>query len=240
MELKNTGSMTDPELTNSENMRDQEKEYYLDPMEDFFLLALRLEKLTCPNCDYVAHLATYYSTVVSTTFILEWFKMRFNHKGSFCKPNLVSLDKFWQENVIGFIEYKLKCQLMFDHSPFCFIDKKHLVNADYVPKKLQCCPLSGQMDFIAVSGDFRETYNLIACISGNPHKERPLVYMIGKESGTAAAFISFCEMMVVSGWLHHDEIIVMDNAAIHTCGESVELESCFGKWSWVVNCYTFW
>jgi hypothetical protein len=39
--------------------------------------------------------------------------------------------------MIQFIEYKLKCQLMFDHSAcFCFIDKKHLVNSNLVPKKL--------------------------------------------------------------------------------------------------------
>ncbi len=33
MELENTGSLTDPGLTNSQNMRDREKEYYLDPTE---------------------------------------------------------------------------------------------------------------------------------------------------------------------------------------------------------------
>jgi hypothetical protein len=71
MELENTGSLIDPELTNSEKMRDQEKEYYLDPTEELFLLALCLEKPACPNCEYVAHLATYYGTVVSTTFISE-------------------------------------------------------------------------------------------------------------------------------------------------------------------------
>jgi hypothetical protein len=69
-----------------------------------------------------------------------------------------------------------------------------------------------------VSGDFRETYNLIACINGNPLKAKPVVYTIGKENGTAAVFDSFCQMMVVSGWLRQDEIIVMDNAAIHTGG----------------------
>jgi hypothetical protein len=200
----------------------------LDPTEELFLLALRSEKPARPNREYVAHLvATYYGTLVSTTFIFEWFKTRFNHKGSFCKPNLVPLDKFWQENVIRFIEYKLKCQLMFDHSHFCFIDKKHLVDSNSVPKKLRCCPLSGRMDFIAVSGNFRETYNLTACISGNPLKERPLVYTAGKENGTAMAFVSFCEMMVLSGWLHHDKIVVLDNAAIYTGGDSKDLERLF-------------
>jgi hypothetical protein len=81
------------------------------------------------------------------------------------------------------------------------------------------------MDYIAVSGDFRETYNLIASISGNPLKTKPLVYTIGKENRTVAAFVPFCQMMalVVSGWLRHDEFIVMDNAAIHTGGDSEEL-----------------
>jgi transposase len=225
--------LTDPELTNSEKTRKREKEYYLEPTEELFSLAHRSEKPARPNREYVAHLATYYGTVVSTSFISEWFKTRFNHKGSFRKPNLVPLDKFRQENVIRFIEYKLKCQLIYDHSRFCFVKEKHLVNSDSVPKKLRCCPLSGRMDFIAVSGDFREAYNLIACISGNPLKQRPLVYTIGKENGTAAAFVSFCQMMVVSGWLCHDEILVMDNAAIHTGGDCEDLERFF--WDTVLD-----
>jgi transposase len=61
-------------------------------------------------------------------------------------------------------------------------------------------------------------------------KVKPVVYTIGKDNGTAAAFVSFCQMMVVSRWLRHDdEIIVMDNAATHTGGESEELERFFGE-----------
>jgi transposase len=233
MELENTGSLCDQEHTNSQKTRDREKNYYLERTEELFLLALRAEKPARPNRDYIANLATYSGTVVSSTFISEWFRTRFDYKGSFRKPNLVPLDKFRRENVIRFVEYKLKCQLLFDHSMFCFIDEKHLVNSESVPKKLRSCPISGRMDYIAVSGDFRETYNLIACISGNPLKTMPLVYTIGKENGTAAAFVSFCHMMVVSGWLRHDEFIVMDNAAIHTGGDSEELERFF--WETIIE-----
>jgi hypothetical protein len=197
------------------------------------LLALRAEKPARPNREYIANLATYYGTIVSSTFISEWFRTRFDVKGSFRKPNIVPLDKFRAENVIRFIEYKLKCQLLFDHSRFCFIDEKHLVNSDTVPKKLRCCPISGRMDFIAVSGDFRETYNLIACISANPLKDKPVVYTVGKQNGTATAFFSFCELMVATGWLRHDEIIVMDNAAIHTGGAAADLERFL--WETVVD-----
>jgi hypothetical protein len=123
--------------------------------------------------------------------------------------------------VIRFVEYKLKCQLLFDHSKFCFIREKHLVKSDSVPKKLRGCPISGRIDSIPVRGDFCEMYNIL--------KEKPAVYTIGKENGTATAFASFCQMMVVSGWLRHDDVIVMDNAAIHTGGESADLEQFFWK-----------
>jgi hypothetical protein len=233
IELTNTGSLTDPEATNSENRRQKEKKYYLDPTEELFLLALRSESPGRPNHDYVTQLALYYGTSVSTSFISLWFKTRFDHKGSFRKPNLVPLDKFRQENVIRYVEYKLKCALLTDKSRFCFIDEKHLVNSDTVPKKLRRCPVSGRMDFIAVSGDFRHTYNMIACISSNPTKLTHTVYTIGEYNGTAAAFVSFCENMVQTRWLLHDEVLVLDNAGIHTGRESADLEEFF--WETIID-----
>jgi hypothetical protein len=175
-ELKNTGSLTDPEATNSEKRRETEKHYHLDPTEKLFLLALRAEKPGRLNHDYCTQLALYYGTSVLLSFISIWFKMRFDYKGSFRKPNLVPPDKFRQENVIRFVEYKLKHALLTDKSRFCFIGKKHLVNSDTVPNKLRCCPISGRIDFIMVSSDFRDTYNMIACISSNPEAHSHCLY----------------------------------------------------------------
>jgi hypothetical protein len=94
IELTNTGSLTDPEVANSERVREKEKLLYLDPAEELFLLALRAKKPARPASDYVGQLYTFYGTLVSTSFILEWFKRRFHFNGSFRKPNLVPLDKF--------------------------------------------------------------------------------------------------------------------------------------------------
>jgi hypothetical protein len=49
IELENTGSLTDPEATNSEKRREKEKECYLDPTEELFLLALRSESTGRPK-----------------------------------------------------------------------------------------------------------------------------------------------------------------------------------------------
>jgi hypothetical protein len=43
---------------------------------------------------------------------------------------------------------------------------------------------------------------------------------IGKENGTAAPFMSFCSLMVNTGWLVHDKILIMDmtsrnNSKVH-------------------------
>jgi hypothetical protein len=228
IELTNTGSLTDPEVTNSDRIRDREKIFYLDPEEELFLLALRAEKPARPNTDYVAQLYTWYGTLVSTSFISLWFKTRLPFAGSFRKPNLVPLDKFRQENVIRYIDYKLKCRLLWDHTKFNFLDEKHLVNSDTEKSKQRRCPLTGRNDFISVSGDFRKAYNMIACISANPLKQQPAVYSIGEENGTAAAFMSFCNLMVESGWLLHNEILVLDNAAVHTGREARDLE----EWFW--------
>jgi hypothetical protein len=93
-ELTNTGSLSDPEVTNCDRIREKEKVLYLDPAEELFLLALHAEKPARANTDYVAQLYTFYGTMVLVSFVSLWFNTRFDHKGSFRKPNLVPLDKF--------------------------------------------------------------------------------------------------------------------------------------------------
>jgi hypothetical protein len=61
-------------------------------------------------------------------------------------------------------------------------------------KAMMLSSLWTDSDFI-----FRETYNLITCINGNPSKERYLVYTIGKHNGTVAWHSSRSEwIMAVS------------------------------------------
>ena len=185
-------------------------------MEELFLLALRAEKPARSNREYIVHLYTYYVTVVSSTFITEWFKTRFDHKGSFRKPNIVPLDKFRAENVIRFIEYKLKCQLLFDHSRFCFIDEKHLVNSDSVPKKTT---LLSNLE-----------KNGLHC-----SKQRFPRYVQSHGLHQWKSFegeVCSCAYNGQRKWHScclYDEIIVMDNAAIHTGGASAHLERFLGE-----------
>jgi hypothetical protein len=106
-----------------------------------------------------------------------------------------------------------------------FLDEKHIVNKDAIPAKGRADPLTGYVDFIPVTGDFREAYNIFAVISGDPLKPRPIQYRISKENGSAATYLMFIKALIVMCYFKHEEILVMDNARIHTGGEASCIET---------------
>jgi transposase len=120
-----------------------------------------------------------------------------------------------------------------DYSPWNFLDEKHAVNKDTLPNRVRVCPLTGRVPAIPVRGDFREAYNLFAIISTNPHKPYPVDYMIGRENGNAASFVALIEYLIGTRFFAHDEILVMDNAAIHTGAEAVIVVDLL--WDIIVN-----
>jgi hypothetical protein len=70
------------------------------------------------------------------------------------------------------------------------------VNSDAVPNKVCADPLTGYIDNIPVSGDFRDAYNLMAVITGNPVKIHPIVYSIGRDNGDDMAFLVFATSLI--------------------------------------------
>ena len=107
---------------------------------------------------------------------------RFEHTGGFRKPNIVPIDKFKPENIARLLEFTTHLETFWDHTTFNFLDEKHLINKDVLPNWQRADPTTGYMECIPVSGDFRDTYNLIAVISANPDKNLPVNYVIGREN----------------------------------------------------------
>ena len=81
-------------------------------------------------------------------------------------------------------------------------------------------PVTGKRPAIMVSGNFRDAYNIFACISANPQKVTPIAYHIERNNGSAVSFVTFICNMIRHRWLVHDEILIMDNAAVHTGKEA--------------------
>jgi hypothetical protein len=224
-ELAETGHVLDPEWIKQSWNKSRGIGSCLSTEEDIFLLSLRLEAPQRPNIDYIRQLEQYYGTTVSTGFITNWFKKKFPFPGSFRKANLIPLDKFKQRNILRFLQYKKKMDLLWDHTKWNFLDEKHIVNKDAIPTTGRADPLTGYIDFIPVTGDFRESYNIFAIISANPAKPRPVQYRIDQENGTASTFVRFIMALIISGFFVHEEVLVMDNARIHTGGEADSVET---------------
>jgi hypothetical protein len=115
--------------------------------------------------------------------------MCWQFRGSLLKASLIPYDKFKPKNIARFIEYRHWLDVLFDHTRYNFLDEKHIVNSEAAPNKVCADPLTGYIDNIPVSGNFRDAYNLMAVITGNPAKTHLIVYSIGRDNGDATAFL---------------------------------------------------
>jgi hypothetical protein len=138
-------------------------------------------------------------------------------------PSLVPIDKWMLRNATRVMAYRAIMDMFPDHARWNFLDEKHIVNGDTLPKKVRADPLTGYVDAIPVSGNFRDAHNIFAVVSGSPTKKKSIAYHITKASGNATQFVAFVKMLIVSDWFEHNKILVMDNAQIHTAeAECVE------------------
>jgi hypothetical protein len=67
-----------------------------------------------------------------------------------------------------------------NHSKWNFLDEKRIVNGNTLPKKVHMDPLTGYVDAIPVSGDFRDAHNIFAVVSGNPTKKSSIPIILPK------------------------------------------------------------
>jgi hypothetical protein len=231
------GSITDPDLIREQirlsNGPTRPGKKTLSAADEIFLLSLRADNPARPLNSYVNELYHSRGVRISESTISRWFLTRFDYRGSFRKPNLVPLDKFRLENIARYKEFMDKKESITDHRRLIFLDEKHIVNKDTCPNLVRACPLTGRVSCIQVSGDFREAYSVIAAISANPTKAKPVAYTIGVKNGDANSFLFFIELLISSRYLYHNDIIIMDNAAIHTGGPATIVENLL--WNFVVD-----
>jgi transposase len=221
-ELVLTGTLIDPDIVQQQRVDERVPTFHLSIEEEIFLLSLHTENPARPNISYAKGLRDYYDTTVSPQFIGRWFENRFDFSGRFCKPNLVPKDKFRAENILRYMEFRSTLQKLPDHSKFHWLDEKHMVNKDVEATKVRADPLTGYIPCIYVNGDFREAYNLFAIISASPRKASPVAYSIGRDNGNAASFLAFINFLLSSNWFERGDVLIMDNASIHT-GQEAEI-----------------
>ena len=236
-EFEENGFITDPDEVKMQKILEGENRAkvigVLSLLEEHFLLSLRAEDPTRPNQSYVTELNNAFGRTVTGKFITQWFKYRYDYKGIFKKSSNIPLDKFRQANWFRYYEYRMHLALVDNHLSFNFLDEKHFANHQGHEIRARADPVTGILDGIQVSGNFRDSKSIIACVSPNPAKDRHVFYTIGRETNNAFSFMAFVEMMVMSRFLRHGEVLVMDNAPIHTGGAASSVEDFL--WNQVVD-----
>ena len=239
-EFELTGSILDPKeklILEKKKTKDQKIKDsvtgVLGTAEECFLLSLRAEDPSRPNDSYQLELLQEFGIWKSSKFISDWFRYRFEFPGVFRKSSFIPKDKFKQENVFRYLEFRMFLSVVDDHTRFNFIDEKHLVNSDCSEVKQRVDPLTGILEGIPVSGDFRDTRTIMACISVNPRKSEHIFYTCSSDTNNADSFMAFIESMIEYGFLNHGEVLILDNAQIHIGGSAGALEELL--WSTIVN-----
>jgi hypothetical protein len=143
---------------------------FLDIEQELFILGLRAESPARSNQDYCNQLLWAFGSSISPSSISNFFLKRFDHVSNFKKAVLVPIDKFRTGNKACYFEFMTVVTRLEDDTRWVFFDEKHLVNKDTLPGKVRANPVTGHVDCIGVSGDFKEAYNLIAAISCNMKK----------------------------------------------------------------------
>ena len=215
-----TGGFKDPKKKMGEVADCRRVKTKISAEESLFILALRVENDRYPLMIYQSELLRTFRNYYNESIIDRFFKKMFDHAGKFKKANLVPLDKWRPENIDKFNNFLATINQLPNRLKFHFCDEKHIVNKDCVGNKMRADPLSGRVRCIHVSGNFCFAYNMIAIMSLNPNKTRPMAYTLGEENGTAACFTAFIQNLLIVKWFQPGDVLVMDNAAIHSGAEA--------------------
>ena len=237
LEFEETGELRDPDEAKMKKLLEGPKKYavknVLTPGEENFLLSLRAEDPTRPNQSYINELYAASGRMVDSSFVSRWFQHRFEYKGSFKKSNNIPLDKFREANWFRYYEFRMYLSLAADHMVYNFLDEKHFANHQGHEIRGRSDPVTGILEGIPVEGNFRDAKSIIACVSPNPMKDRHVFFTIGRDTNNGYSFMAFVEMMVTTKFLRHGEVLVMDNAPIHTGGAAASIEDFL--WNQVVD-----
>jgi len=205
-----------------ENRRSASKRQYskLGIDEWIVLLSLRVEDDQRPLYSYRQCLYEETGVQVGITTIENFFKHALSFRGSLRKTTMVPLDKWTAANIQRYEEFRQHIANLPNPWKFHWLDEKHIVSKEAYNNRVRRCPLTGHVREIPVPGNFRERYNTIAIITCRPQQICPMHYVLGQENGDAASFTAYIEILLGMGWFEEYDVLIMDNAAIHTGGEA--------------------
>jgi len=195
-----------------------------DEIDSAILLFLYLEEPSRSLRSYVDWLEIFTGTTTSRNTVSRFFLRTFPNRGGFCRPNLVPFDKFHPKNIERAFEF-LDIISKIDPARIKFGDEKHLKGDAIFNRKVRRNPITGEVPEMIVTSDFRNRYNLTGFCSINPMTTKYAVWCSLHECiNDADQFHLELEYAIHSGFFRGGDVLVLDNAAVHTGKENSVLQ----------------
>ena len=196
-------------------------------VEDMAVLLALLERNPFrTRRSYVNRLRDITGTIVSESVISRFFLNAFPIRGSLRKPDMIPRDKFKPDNVMKWFEYAAMIKEI-DPRRLKFGDEKLLKGAEVYCRKGRRNVLTGETPTFMVNGDFRNTYSIVG-FCGIDKKTPPVSFLMHDAKNDAASFFDALLQAISEGFFRPNDVLVLDNAAIHSKGDNDGLED----WLW--------
>ena len=198
----------------------------LSGIDAFIIIQTFLNDPSTSLRNYVKILFLHTGTVVSKSTISRVFTHGFPFRGSMCKPNLIPFDKFKPENYQKALMY-MTIVSNIRPEKVKFVDEKHLEGRELWNRKVRRNIFTGEVPGIITHPDFRMTYSITG-FCGIDRRVSPLRYGITLNNNNSESFSTNVVLAVSSGFLQQGDVLVADNATIHSGGVNSDLE----QWLW--------
>jgi len=190
--------------------------YTLNEDAKTFLIYVYRQDPRSPLLQYQNMLFMYNGKRVSTSTICRFFKYSLLYKSSMRKTSIFPHLKYTMNNIIKLNKY---INFISTINPYrlVFTDEKPLQGGEIFKAPVRRDPLTGETPTVTSTIKIKNKFNLMAavkCSSANEHEN--IAYQIGKFKGNSFMFKEFVLNMVRTNFLQEGDILVCDNATIHT------------------------
>ncbi|KAL7502194.1 hypothetical protein ACHAXN_000223, partial [Cyclotella atomus] len=211
--VEDNGDILDPAVIVQQRVKGPGTHTF-DEYDMYVLLLLYFEEPSRTNVSYVERLYVMTGTITSTSTVSRWFNHYFPISGGFRKPNLVLIDKFKQENFWRAEEY-LEAIATIAPKKLRFGDEELKKGAEVYCRRTRRCVLTGDVPAIIAPSDFRNAYSVYG-MCGIDESTPALYWRIHTSYNDSVEFSYDVERACCLGYLRAGDVLVLDNAAIHT------------------------
>ena len=195
----------------------------LNEADENFLLYIYDQDNSTPLSEYSDLLYMFSGKRVSESTLCKWFKYSMFYKSSVRKTSVFSHNKYNYSNLIRLNNYINYVQTI-NHYRLIFTDEKPYKSMSIFNDTRRRDTHTGQMPHVCANiNNLKNCFNIMAAVKINGIENENIFYQIGKFSGNSITFRQFVLNMIESNFIQEGDILVCDNASIHTRGECMYL-----------------